>query len=182
MLSFPGILRTIRKYGFENIEKEANEADVVKRKTRAEKDTEAEKWKQTMAEEGLVDSDLDEDAVDDTTELSKLTGKPHSEDLLLSAVPVCAPYQTLSQYAYRVKLTPGNMKRGKAAKQCLDMFLKANSGKASAGGDRQLDLIKKVPDNDWVNVICADVKISAAGASKAAKKYKAATKKSKKGK
>ena len=67
----------------------------------------------------MVDSDLDEDAVDDTTELNKLTGKPHPEDLLLSAVPVCAPYQTLSQYTYRVKLTPGNMKRGKVLKTML---------------------------------------------------------------
>lgn len=177
-----GILRTIRKYGYENLEKDANEADAVKRKTKAEKDMEAAKWKHIMAEEGVIDSDLDEDAVDDTTELSKLTGKPHPEDLLLSAVPVCAPYQTLSQYTYRVKLTPGNMKRGKSSKQCLDIFLKSNSGKASVSVDRQLDLIKKVGDNDWIQVICADVKISAAGASKAAKKYKATSKKSKKGK
>jgi NFACT protein C-terminal domain len=54
-----------------------------------------------MDEEGLVDSDIDDDAIDDTGELSKLTGKPHPDDLLVFAVPVCAPYQTLSQYAYR---------------------------------------------------------------------------------
>lgn len=133
-----------------------------------------------MEEEGLVDGDLDEDGVDDTAELLKLTGRPHPDDLLLFAVPVCAPYQTLSQYSYRVKLTPGNMKRGKSSKQCVELFQKASSTKTTAGVDRQLDLIKKVCDNDWVQVICADVKISTTGAGKTAKKNKAGNKKSKK--
>lgn len=152
----------------------------TKRKTKADKDKEATKWRQTLEEEGLVESDLDEDAVDDTTDLSKLTGKPHPDDFLLYAVPVCAPYQTLSQYAYRVKLTPGNLKRGKSSRQCVDLFLKtASASKTISGVGRQLDLIKKVVDNDWVQVICADTKISAAGASKTAKKHKIDIKKSK---
>jgi hypothetical protein len=74
------------------------------------------------------------------------------------------------------------MKRGKSSKQCVDLFLKASTSKSTVGVDRQLDLIKKVGDNDWVQVICADVKISAAGASKTTKKHKVDNKKSKKGK
>jgi NFACT protein C-terminal domain len=120
-----------------------------KRKTKAEKVKEASKWKQTLEDEGLVDSDLDEDAVDDTAELLKLTGKPHVDDLLVYAIPVCGPYATLAQYTYRVKLTPGSLKRGKAAKQCTELFLKASSG-ATASVDRQLELIKRVADIDWV--------------------------------
>jgi hypothetical protein len=168
-----GIIRTIRKYGFENLDTEVNERkgphpkglyiETSDRKEAVEEETEQE-----------------EDAVDDTAELGKLTGKPHSEDLLLSAVPVCGPYQALRQYAYCVKLTPGNTKRGKSSKQCVDIFLKSGGTKTAARSDRQLDLIKKVGDNDWVQVICADVKISAAGASKAVKKQKASAKKSKK--
>jgi hypothetical protein len=148
----------------------------TKRRTKEEKAEEALQWKQAMEEEGLVDSDLDEDAVDDTTELLKLTGKPQDGDLLLYAIPVCAPYQTLSQYAYRIKLTPGTMKRGKAAKQCLELFLKVNPSSAP-GMERQLDLIKRVGDNDWVQVICADVKIATPGATKPIKKAKTDTKK-----
>lgn len=72
--------------------------------------------------------------------LSSLTGQPHPEDVLLFAVPVCAPYTALSNYKYvqltfsvykrkseertglnesfvfhrhKVKLTPGSQKKGK---------------------------------------------------------------------
>ena len=119
-----------------------------------------------------VDDEDDESAVDDTIEISKLTGKPHPDDLLLYCVPVCGPYASLQQYAYRVKLTPGNMKRGKAVKQCLELFLKTDvklKVPLSASQEKQLELIKRVPDTDWVQAICADTKISSAGASKVAK-------------
>jgi hypothetical protein len=131
-----------------------------------------------LAEEGIVEDESEEDAVDDTVELSKLTGKPLNEDLILFAVPVCAPYQTLSKYAYRVKLTPGNMKRGKASKQCIDMFLK--DGPKSEIADQYKDLIRKVADPEWVSAMCGDVKISAAGASKAMKNQKSKSKARKK--
>lgn len=185
--SLSGILRTIKKYGFENLETEAGGKDGPSRKTKGDKKAESEEWKKTLAEEGVVDGEAggdDEDGdIDDTAENNKLTGKPYPEDALIYALPVCAPYQTLSQYTYRIKLTPGNMKRGKAAKQCVEMFLKAdtgggNNGKkgAAATNDVSRDLIKRVADNDWIQSLCADVKISAAGASKATKKQKANTK------
>lgn len=180
-LSPPGVIRTIRKHGYEMLNEEKRTDDAPSRKkTRAENDKESTIEKHAVDISG--DSDLDEGAVDDTSELLKLTGKPHPDDSLLFAVPVCAPYHTLSQYAYRIKLTPGNMKRGKSSKQCVDLFLKASSSKTTAGVDRQLDLIKKVGENDWVQVICADVKISAAGSSKTTKLLKGNIKKSKKGK
>eukprot|EP00934_Nitzschia_sp_Nitz4_P008699 Nitzschia sp. Nitz4//scaffold31_size150131//110698//114270//NITZ4_002845-RA/size150131-processed-gene-0.142-mRNA-1//-1//CDS//3329547710//8689//frame0 len=164
--SLAGILRTIRKYGHEGLLERAGESGEAegKRMTKAEKENEKEAWKKTLAEEGVVDEELEDDAVDDTVELGKLTGKPQEGDLVLFAVPVCAPYQSLTQYTYRVKLTPGNMKRGKATKACLELFLKDNS--SGSGKDRDKDLIKKVADNEWVSAIAGDVKISAAGASK----------------
>ena len=126
--SLSGIIRTIKKYGHQGLNTSMNAAtgNTGTRKTKVEKEKEEQSWKKTLAEEGIVDgSDLeDEDAVDDTIELNKLTGKPQSEDLVLFAVPICAPYQSLSQNAYRVKLTPGNMKRGKPSKQCVEMFLR----------------------------------------------------------
>jgi hypothetical protein len=42
-----------------------------------------------------------------------LTGRPLAEDILLYAIPVCGPYNALQSFKYRVKLTPGNAKRGK---------------------------------------------------------------------
>ena len=174
--SLAGIIRTILKYGHENLETNADtgadESELVsKRKTKAEKEAEDEAWKETLAQEGIVDEDTDQDAIDDTTEISKLTGKPYPEDQILYAIPVCAPYQSLSQYKYRVKLTPGNLKRGKAAKQCVDILTKSDGDK-SVSSEQNRAFIKRVPDGEWVQAICADVKISAAGASKVAKKQK----------
>jgi hypothetical protein len=179
IFSFPrsiGIIRTIRKHGYENMETSIDPTDSLKRKS--EKNPNVSKGEKKLDEDGLDDSEGDEDVVDDTAELSKLTGKPHPEDLLLFVVPVCAPYQSLSQYTYRVKLTPGNMKRGKSSKQCLDILLKTPNN-VTAGMEKHFELMKKVADNDWVQAICADVKISAPGASKVAKQQKLKNKKSK---
>jgi len=175
--SLNGIIRTIRKFGHQNLETDFDVAPGDgKRKTKTEKIAEKEAWKETLAEEGVTEGDGGDDGVDDTAEIGKLTGKPLIEDTLLYAVPVCAPYQTLAQYKYRVKLTPGNQKRGKAAKQCVEMFLQDTSKEKSAISIREKELIKRVADNDWVQVICADVKISAAGASKVIKKQKGGSK------
>jgi hypothetical protein len=71
------------------------------------------------------------------------------------------------------------MKRGKAAKQCVEMFLATDT---KQGPSRKVctELIKSLGDNDWVQVICSDVKISAPGAAKANKKQKSTLKKTKK--
>uniref|UniRef100_A0A8C4QEM1 Ribosome quality control complex subunit NEMF n=1 Tax=Eptatretus burgeri TaxID=7764 RepID=A0A8C4QEM1_EPTBU len=45
--------------------------------------------------------------------LASLTGQPHVDDLLMFSIPVCAPYTALSNYKYKVKLTPGTQKKGK---------------------------------------------------------------------
>ena len=175
--SLAGIIRVILRFGHEDLGKESDGYD-GKRKNKAEKTAEQESWKNTLSEEGIIEgNNEEEDAVDDTAELDKLTGKPLGEDLILFAVPVCAPYQSLSKYAYRVKLTPGNMKRGKASKQCIDMFLRESAVPEHCRG-----LIKNVADNEWVQAICGDVKISAAGASKAIQKSKAKSKASKRNK
>jgi hypothetical protein len=171
--SLGGIIRAIRKYGHEGLETEASSAsgrDAAKRKTKAVKEDEKETWRQTLAGEGVVDEEVDDDAVDDTIELGKLTGKPNADDLILFAVPVCAPYQTLSQYAYRAKLTPGNMKRGKAASACIEIFTKEEQETPLT--ERNKELIKKVADTEWVAAIIGDVRITAAGAGKVTQKQK----------
>ena len=58
-------------------------------------------------------------------------------------MPVVAPYSTVLQYKYKVKLTPGTGKRGKACKTALAMFL---ADKATA--QREKDLLKSVKDQD----------------------------------
>jgi predicted ribosome quality control (RQC) complex YloA/Tae2 family protein len=177
--SLGGIIRTIKKHGYENMESRADRStESSRQKTNGEKDNGSKELNIELDEEGIVDVDVDKDAIDDTVEISKLTGKPLLDDVLLYAIPVCGPYQSLSQYAYRVKLTPGAMKRGRSSKQCLDILLKTPNN-ATVGTEKVFDLMKKVAENDWVQAICADVKISAAGASKVINQKKTNTKKSK---
>eukprot|EP00984_Skeletonema_dohrnii_P006815 scaffold2425_cov76-Skeletonema_dohrnii-CCMP3373.AAC.31 len=175
--SLAGIIRTIKKHGVQSLSN-INQGDGKQRKTKAEKQAEKEAWQEILAEDGIVDNDGDDDlagAVDDSAELAQLTGKPTSGDIVLNAIPVCAPYHVLSQYKYRVKLTPGSVKRGKASKQCVEMFTRNEEGKKNGvdeGTKRDKELIKLVGENEWVQAMIGDVRISSAGASKVVKKQK----------
>ncbi|XP_046734786.1 nuclear export mediator factor NEMF homolog isoform X2 [Diprion similis] len=88
--------------------------------------------------------------------LDQLTGKPVAEDELLFAVPIVAPYNTLSNYKYKVKLTPGTGKRGKAAKTAVAMFLRDRGTTP-----REKDLLKAVKDEVMARNLPGKVKISA---------------------
>jgi hypothetical protein len=96
-----------------------------------------------------------------------LTALPTEDDELLFALPVCAPYSVLSSYKYKMKLTPGTQKKGKAARQAIGML-------SAAAGGRERDLMRAVTDDELVRVMLGNVKISASGkllqAQKAAEK------------
>ena len=114
-----------------------------------------------------------------TDVLDRLTAQPLSEDTLLHAIPVCGPYGSLQPYKYRVKLVPGTLKRGKAAKQALEIF--THSKECSA---RERDLIQALADNDISSAMIGDVKITGpsavASALKKSKKVQRGQKKKKK--
>lgn len=59
---------------------------------------------------------------EETMMLNTLTWNPLPGDTLLYAVVVVAPYQTMHNFKYKVKLTPGTGKRGKAAKSAIGLF------------------------------------------------------------
>ncbi|XP_056666940.1 ribosome quality control complex subunit NEMF isoform X2 [Monodelphis domestica] len=121
---------------------------------------------------GVVTHELQELAMDDQPDdkeeqdtdqqgneenlLDSLTGQPHSEDVLLFAIPICAPYTTMTNYKYKVKLTPGVQKKGKAAKTALNTFM--HSKEATA---REKDLFRSVKDTDLSRNIPGKVKVSA---------------------
>ncbi|KFB52742.1 AGAP002680-PA-like protein [Anopheles sinensis] len=88
--------------------------------------------------------------------LDTLTGQPVDEDELLFAIPVVAPYQSLHNYKYKVKLTPGTGKRGKASKMALQIFLKDKQC-----SPREKDLLKAVKDEVLARNIPGKVKLSA---------------------
>uniref|UniRef100_A0A8C2T4N1 Ribosome quality control complex subunit NEMF n=1 Tax=Coturnix japonica TaxID=93934 RepID=A0A8C2T4N1_COTJA len=93
---------------------------------------------------------------DGTALLDSLTGQPHAEDILLFAVPICAPYTAMTNYKYKVKLTPGTQKKGKAAKIALHNFMQSKEATA-----REKDLFRSVKDTDLSRNIPGKVKVSA---------------------
>ncbi|XP_074852270.1 ribosome quality control complex subunit NEMF isoform X2 [Carettochelys insculpta] len=108
-----------------------------------------------LEEKEEQDQDQQENEEGETL-LSSLTGQPHLEDILLFAIPICAPYTTMANYKYKVKLTPGTQKKGKAAKTALHNFM--HSREATA---REKDLFRSVKDTDLSRNIPGKVKVSA---------------------
>nr|XP_033807230.1 nuclear export mediator factor NEMF isoform X2 [Geotrypetes seraphini] len=102
------------------------------------------------------EQDQDQAAEDEQSLLDSLTGQPHADDVLLFSVPVCAPYTAMTNYKYKVKLTPGTQKKGKAAKTALNSFM--HSKDAST---REKDLFRSVKDTDLSRNIPGKVKVSA---------------------
>lgn len=109
-----------------------------------------------MHEENIIE--LGDNEKDKLTELDSLTGKPVADDILLYAVPVCGPYNALHGYKYRVKLTPGSSKRGKAAKTALNVFIHMQEATS-----REKELMKAITDPELVAAIIGNVKVTAPG-------------------
>ncbi|XP_073067385.1 ribosome quality control complex subunit NEMF isoform X2 [Manis javanica] len=101
------------------------------------------------------EQDLDQQGNEENL-FDSLTGQPHPEDVLLFAIPICAPYTTMTNYKYKVKLTPGVQKKGKAAKTALNSFM--HSKEATV---REKDLFRSVKDTDLSRNIPGKVKVSA---------------------
>ncbi|XP_046459806.1 nuclear export mediator factor NEMF-like isoform X2 [Daphnia pulex] len=95
------------------------------------------------AEGDGIDEDVDQPVITDTDILNAMTGIPQLEDELLYVIPVVAPYSTLMPYKYKVKILPGQTKRGKASKTAMSVFL---SDKTAT--NRERDLIKSLKDQD----------------------------------
>ena len=54
----------------------------------------------------------EEDVVRDSSDfLLNWTSSPSEDDMILHAIPMCAPYVTMTENRYRVKLTPVKMKK-----------------------------------------------------------------------
>ncbi|KAI8930079.1 hypothetical protein BC831DRAFT_508731 [Entophlyctis helioformis] len=111
----------------------------------------------------------DDEQVANMSYLDSLTGQPHPDDILLHAVPMCAPWGALQKYKYKVKLLPGALKRGKAAKSVTAAFLTVASADAGPFGERQKELIRAVPDAEWLATVLGKVKVVAPGSESAKK-------------
>lgn len=60
-------------------------------------------------------NEIGEEEKEKLNDVDYLTGIPLPNDILLYAVPVCAPYNAVQSYKYRVKIIPGTVKKGKGS-------------------------------------------------------------------
>ncbi|KAI8884094.1 hypothetical protein K501DRAFT_294252 [Backusella circina FSU 941] len=133
-------------------EEEENDDQPLHTEGTDEKDTEA--IRQMLKEENITMLEADEIA--NLSALDSLTPNPLAEDIIHFAIPVCAPYVALQKYKYKVKLTPGSLKRGKAIKQAQSVFFHISDATA-----REKELIKGVPEMEAINTMMGKVKVSA---------------------
>ncbi|XP_075476557.1 uncharacterized protein LOC142517924 [Primulina tabacum] len=96
-----------------------------------------------------------------------LTGNPLPIDVLLYAVPVCGPYNALQAFKYHVKIIPGSLKKGKAAKTAMTLF--SHMPEASS---REKELMKACTDPELVAAMMGNSKVSAAGLTQLKQKQK----------
>ncbi|KAJ1919265.1 hypothetical protein H4219_002117 [Mycoemilia scoparia] len=165
-------------------------------------DKEQAEVERIMEEENIAY--LEDEEMDTLDLLDTLTSNPLPGDTITHAIPVCAPYAALTSYRYRVKLTPGTMKKGKAAKAAVSVFLQSAPKKQTAPSKpktslethdnasntdstedfeyatkmRELDLIKNVPDQEMIAQIIGKCKVSAPHMEAIKQQQKKAKKKS----
>uniref|UniRef100_A0A0D9Y0F9 CCHC-type domain-containing protein n=1 Tax=Leersia perrieri TaxID=77586 RepID=A0A0D9Y0F9_9ORYZ len=125
----------------------------------------------TMDEDDI--HELGDEEKEKLIDLDYLTGNPLPNDILLYAVPVCAPYNALQAYKYRVKITPGTAKKGKAAKTAMSLFVHTVDAT-----NREKELMKACTDPELVAAIVGNAKITAPGLTQLKQKQKQKGKKS----
>jgi NFACT protein C-terminal domain/NFACT protein RNA binding domain len=76
-----------------------------------------------------------------------LTGLPRSEDTLIHCIPVCAPWSSLLKYNYKLKLVPGGLKRGKAAKLAAEALCKTVENEKN---ETEFECVRAVPHDEWI--------------------------------
>ncbi|KAH9253387.1 hypothetical protein BASA81_008738 [Batrachochytrium salamandrivorans] len=89
------------------------------------------------------------------------TAAPQPGDVLLYALPFCGPVEAMVNFKFKVKLTPGTLKKGKAAKQAVSLFI-ANK----TASTREKQVISSITDPENVAMMMMDVKVSAPGIEK----------------
>lgn len=125
-----------------------------------------------MEEEDI--HEIGEEEREKLNDVDYLTGNPLPNDILLYAVPVCCPYNAVQSYKYHVKLVPGTVKRGKAAKTAMNLF--SHMPEAMS---REKELMKACTDPELVAAIMGNVKITSAGLTQLKQKQKKSKKLSK---
>ncbi|TMW64489.1 hypothetical protein Poli38472_011369 [Pythium oligandrum] len=169
--------------GEDNDEGEENE-EVVE-ETKKPNKTHSEEYIRQQREKKEKFLEQEEEEAEGADFFDAFTGSPSPQDLVLFAMPMCAPYTALLKYKYKVKLLPGSVKKGKAAKSAMEYFFAMNLKeekdaaklKKSVEEDDEKDeatpdvdpvlvqreLMKTITENELIGCMVGPVKISAPG-------------------
>eukprot|EP00828_Plagiopyla_frontata_P019665 TRINITY_DN2513_c0_g1_i2.p1 TRINITY_DN2513_c0_g1~~TRINITY_DN2513_c0_g1_i2.p1 ORF type:complete len:659 (-),score=167.92 TRINITY_DN2513_c0_g1_i2:74-2050(-) len=147
------------------IEQKDSEDEELKQELLQQKE---EEEKEKQAEEELKEAEKSNTKFEyQNNEIDMLVGTLFSDDQYYFCVPMCGPYSSLTNNKFKVKLTPGNLKKGKVAKTSLALFL----------GQKDCDpvsrkMMKNLSDLDLVNNIVGNAKVVAPGIQKIKDKEK----------
>ncbi|KAI9789041.1 MAG: hypothetical protein M1816_006396 [Peltula sp. TS41687] len=108
------------------------------------------------------DEEADEAQHYPVTMLSNLIGTPLAGDEILEALPVCAPWSAMTRYKYKIKLQPGQQKKGKAVKEILGRWVNQATDRKRVDEKsedvekiwpREVELVKTWKETEVVNVL-----------------------------
>lgn len=156
--------------GNASVVEQGKKRDVSKRQRRRQ---EQEEIAAIMEEENIKVLD---DAVMQqiNMELDSLTGQPLEDDIITFAIPVCAPYSTLKNYKYKVKLVPGTQRRGKAGQQAIGIILQEAKRGSS---EKDFLAVKAISETEVTSAMIGSCRVS--GGAQAPKNKNAKRKKKK---
>ncbi|KAI1707999.1 nuclear export mediator factor Nemf [Ditylenchus destructor] len=142
-----------QKHKLEKIRKKYKDQDEEERQIRMEllhgstesENPEGSSGKPSGKEKGEKEQQPAAEDVDDEDEAGAESTQMDDEDGVLFTVPVCAPYSSMQKFKYKVKVTPGTGKRGKAVKMALALFMRE---KVATPAEKML--IKNLTTDDHV--------------------------------
>ena len=94
---------------------------------------------------------------DDAEHVARLTGTPLATDVLEEAVAVCCPTSACRGFAHSLKLQPGGTKKGRAARDALEILARAASD--------HVDLIRDVDANEAILALVGNTRVTHQAAS-----------------
>ena len=87
--------------------------------------------------------------------INRIVGAPFKEDVVEYALPVCAPIAATNALKYRMKVTPGSQKKGKAAKLAMEILTRA-----PFASKVELDAMRALTDADVAHAFPSGCKVS----------------------
>lgn len=120
-----------------------------------------EKRRQMLESGGLADEE-EEETGQQNINLDSFVGAPLQGDVILDALPICAPWPALAKNKYKIKLQPGTTKKGKAVKEIIERLVSASDKKGvvdaeSRDGEkmwpREVELLKGWRAEECVGVV-----------------------------